>query len=193
MREFRDSAGNAWQLDVEFGCILRVKAASQGRFNLLDPESKCGAREIRSVINADETNDYETLLELLFYLVEPQAMAREIDCTKFATLLRGPAMLAAQDALIKEWSDFFRQLQRLDKAAALERMATYNAKALQKVKEKLESPEMGELDAKADAKMDAVLNDTFGKLLASLDSTPAPSPGGSSTPCAPAGSETSGP
>ena len=38
MNEFKDTSGNRWTIDLPIGTVLRVKAESDGRLNLLDPQ-----------------------------------------------------------------------------------------------------------------------------------------------------------
>ena len=82
--------------------------------------------------------------------------------------------------LWRVWTDFFQKLQRPDKATVLEKLAKYNAKAVELVKAKLAEPEMAETGQRVEAKMQATLNTSFGNLQESLASTLGPSPSGSS-------------
>jgi hypothetical protein len=59
----------------------------------------------------------------------------------------------ARRFFFEEWADFFHQLHRPDKAATVETMAKYLAKAIKLTTEKLASPEMAKLDQKSRAKM----------------------------------------
>src|SRR5262245_1606267 len=172
MREFQDKQGGRWTIDLSFGTILRVKGASSGRFNLIDPGPKL----------ADElARDELTCWELLWHLVEPQARERQVTAEQFGLAMAADCLHQARRLLFEEWTDFFRQLRRPDKQAVVEKAAQYLAKAMELTLAKLASPEMAELDELIHSRMQASLNESFGRLRASLESTPAASPGGSST------------
>jgi hypothetical protein len=97
--------------------------------------------------------------------------------------LAAECLYDAQNKFFSEWHDFFLRLQRPDLAAVVEKLAQYRAKALELVKAKLAAGEMEQIDQKVEAKMHTILNEQFGKLRESLDSTLDPSPGGSSGGC----------
>jgi non-homologous end joining protein Ku len=78
-------------------------------------------------------------------------------------------------------------------AAVVEKLAQYRAKALELVKAKLAAGEMEQIDQQVEAKMHTILNEQFGKLRESLDSTLAPTPSGSSGACAKEPSATAAP
>jgi hypothetical protein len=173
VRQFKDKHGGSWSLDITIGLVARVKAASDGRFNLLDPGAEL----------ADElARDELAFWELLWHLVEPQARERNVNAEAFGESMAADCLHKARQLFFEEWTDFFQQLHRPDKRAVVEKAAKYLAKAMELTVAKLASPEMDELDRIIERRMQASLNDSFGKLRASLESIPGPSPGGSSTP-----------
>jgi chemotaxis regulatin CheY-phosphate phosphatase CheZ len=172
VRQFKDKSAGTWTIDLNFGAVLRVKAATSGRFNLIDPGAKL----------ADElAQDEGTFWELLWHVIEPQAAERQIDAAKFGELMAANCLHDARRLLFEEWTDFFRQLHRPDKAAVVEKAAQYLAKAMELAAAKLTGTDMALLDQRVEERMQASLNESFGKLLASLEPTPALSPGDSST------------
>jgi len=172
MRSFTDKSDQTWQIDLTVGAVMRVKSSSEGRFNLFDPGPKM----------ADElATDEGTFWELLWHLIEPQARERKIDAEAFGKAMAADCLHNARRLLFEEWTDFFRQLHRPDKQTVVEKAAKYLAKAMELTVAKLSSPEMNELDLMVERKMQASLNESFGKLRASLESTPGLTPGDSST------------
>jgi hypothetical protein len=167
MREFKDKTGQAWPIDLTIGCVLRVKQADS-RFNLLEPDGL-----------ADKLASDELLFwELLWHVVAPQASERKISAEQFGELLAADCLFHARRLFFEEWSDFFRQLRRPDKATAVEKITQHMAKAMELVTAKISGPEMTELDQAIEARMTRTLNESFGELRASVDSIPARSPGG---------------
>jgi len=172
MREFKDRDAAGWVIDLTIGAVMRVKSASEGRFNLIDPGAKL----------ADElATDEGTFWELLWHVVEPQARERSVTAEAFGRAMAADCLHNARRLFFEEWADFFRQLHRADKQAVVEKAAKYLAKAMELTVAKLTSPEMNELDLLVERRMQADLNESFGKLRASLELTPEDSPGGSST------------
>ena len=173
MNEFKDTAGNRWTIDLPIGTVLRVKAESEGRLNLLDPQHENLADRIAA-------NDWETLYEVLWLIIRPQAEAKEITAEKFGELIAADCITEARQVLWRVWKDFFQKLQRPDLAIVLEKLETYNAKALELVKEKIAAANLNQIDQRVEAKMRRTLNSSFGSLQASLDSILDPSPSGNS-------------
>jgi hypothetical protein len=169
MATFKDRENNTWTIDLPFGTVLRVKKESEGQFNLLDPEHGNLADRLAS-------HDFEALFELLWHILRPIAEARQIDAEKFGQLVAADCLLDARQALWKEWTDFFQKLQRPDQATVLEKLAKYNAKAVELVKAKVADPALANLDSRVEAQMAATLNRSFGSLGESLDSILAASP-----------------
>ena len=173
MNTFKDRENNSWTIDLPFGTVLRVKRESDGRFDLLNPQHENLADRLAA-------HDFEALYELLWFLLRPAAEERNIDAAKFGQLVAADCLLDARQALWRVWTDFFQKLQRPDQATVLEKLATYNAKALELVKAKVADPKLIELDRRVEAQMKATVNQSFGSLEASLDSILGPSPGASS-------------
>ncbi|HJS06192.1 MAG TPA: hypothetical protein VJ809_00985, partial [Pirellulales bacterium] len=163
MNTFKDSQNNTWQIDLPFGTVLRVKAESEGKYNLLDPEHENLADRLAA-------HDFEALYELLWLILRPVAEERGIDAAKFGQLLAADCLLDARQVLWRVWTDFFQKLQRPDRATVLEKLAKYNAKALELVKAKISDKALANLDQRVEAKMAASLNRSFGDLGESLDS-----------------------
>lgn len=173
MRFFKDSSDSKWEISLPIGTVLRVKASSEGRFDLFEPWKDHGGKPLQEVL----WENLGELYELLWYIVEPQAEAKRITAAQFGELVAADCLISARFAFFEEWRDFFHHLQRPNIAAALEKTVKYQAEMLKLVTAKLTDPKLAEVDAKVTAKMQSVLNKSFGDSLASLDSILVDSPG----------------
>ena len=173
INEFKDREGNRWTIDLPIGTVLRVKNESEGRINLLDPEHSNLADRIAA-------HDFEALYEVLWLILRTAAEAKQIDAEKFGQLIAADCIHGARQVLWRVWKDFFQKLQRPDLAIVLEKLETYNAKALELVQQKIAAANLDKIDQRVEAKMRSSLNDSFGSLEASLESILGDSPSGSS-------------
>lgn len=95
MRSFKDTNGDAWDIDVNVGVLLRIK--SELGVNLLDaPE--------------DIPESVEKLVGILWCCVAKQLQERKITPEEFGCLLDGEAVKAGVDAFMEELLDFFIHL-----------------------------------------------------------------------------------
>jgi len=174
VRIFKDKTGATWSIDLTIGDVLRVKAASEGRFNLLDP-----AHELAAQLAADVL----TFWELLWHLVEPQAAARETSAERFGDAMAASCLLAARQALFAEWSDFFRQLHRPDLVGVVELAAQGAQMAIDATAARLDSDQTRELLATLQTQLDSSsatpLKEQSGNSPDSAEWTPGPTPGDS--------------
>ena len=167
MSFFKDKAGTSWEIDLTIGAAIRIKRADS-RFNLLDP-SKDNLHERLHL-------DLGEFWEFLWALIEPQAIAKQIDAEKFGEMMTPECLMLAQGEFFKDWALFLRGLQRIHEAVAIEKLGAYQKKAVQLVTAKLEGQEMATMDAEVERKMNETLNKSFGSFQALLASNPAPSP-----------------
>lgn len=169
MRSFKDKTGVEWVIDLNIGTVQRVKSTSS--FNLYDVEL---AEKVWS--------DFGEFFELLFLVIEPQAVARSVDAAVFGENLAANCLITAKDAFFEEWADFFQNLQQPDKAALLEKLMRMWRKALELTQAKLASDDMKKQDSRIEGFISQRLNAEYGKWEASLDSILGHSPGDNSKP-----------
>lgn len=172
MQQFKDRENDRWTIDLTIGTVMRVRSASEGRFNLFEAAKDNLAQNLQ--------DDPALFWELLVYIVEPEKHEPPATIEEFGQRMAGDCLLDAQHKFFDEWRDFFQLLQRPDQAAVVEKLAKYKARAVELVTAKLAGPEMTALDGKVESQMQAILNRSFGNLLESVDSTPGPSPSGNS-------------
>lgn len=173
MRKFSTSDGQEWSIELLVGTLTRIKGESSGRFDLWHPMN--GTPSLSDVL----WEDYEAFFDLLAAMLSGQWKERGITAEQFGLALPPEQLVNAQFAFFEEWKDFFLQLQRPKIAAALEKEITYRKKLVELVTAKLADPRLQAIDGKMTAKMESILNKSFGSLLDSLESTLAVSPGDS--------------
>jgi hypothetical protein len=193
MKKFQDSQGGAWEIDLTIGNVFRVKDASEGRFDLFEPTKPVDGVPLGQLLDESDS----VFWELLCHLVEPQLLLKDSttktvpimkdgeqigtekrgDFNAFGILLAADCWHVARRKFFEEWVDFFQSLQRPDKALPLEKLAKYQAKALELVKAKLTDQRLQDLDPKVYAKMASALNRSFSGSLDLLESTLNDTPG----------------
>lgn len=173
MKRFDDKIPDQWTLDLTFGAIARVKDLSEGKYDLLRPERVVEHPDFDKPVSLQTLLmlDFPSLWEVLFMIVEPQAIERKVTAQQFAERMTPTTLLAAREALRQEWRDFFQNLQRPDQAMALEKIGKWTAEAERKLSEVMRNPAIDEMDAKVTSEMDATLASSFGSLRASLGLT----------------------
>lgn len=117
MTSFKDRDGRVWDLSLNLGSLKRIKAATG--LDMLDLNV---AAKQRSDVFERLSTDPITLADALCAVCRPQMDARGIDDDTFASALGGEAINDALVAIVKEWSDFFRQRGNEVAATFLERI-----------------------------------------------------------------------
>jgi hypothetical protein len=176
MQVFRDKQNQDWTVELSAGQIVRIRAESEGRFDLFDP--------IKGELATQLADDLPACWEALWFVCSAQARARNITADKFGELLADDALLDGQAALFRAWKDFFLRLRRPELALVVEKAGNYQAKKVELVKAKLADPMLANLDDRVSRAMEEKLNGSFGSLGVSLDAILGPSPSASSTECA---------
>jgi hypothetical protein len=138
-------------------------------------------RGLGSILTCEKPTDYDLLWEVLWHLIEPQAIELGITAEEFGQAMAADCLVDAKLIFLEEWRDFFRRLQRPDQAAALEKILQYQAKHLEIVQARLASPEMEEIDDRVQRALQKKANASFTSLRDSLDKVLSDSPGDSST------------
>jgi len=184
MPTFKDTKGNGWPIEpLTIGTVLRVKTASEGKFDLLEPMKPFRSQPTNGEPATADPTQAETLLqvlqfdflefwEMLGHLLAPEIEKRGMTLDSFGEVLAGDGLVQAQTIFFREWTSFFRQLRRLDVATAMEKLTQYMEKAIEGVKARMAAPEMAAMDATVGRKIDSILNKSFGDLQASLESIP---------------------
>ncbi len=109
MREFQDTAGRTWTLDVTVGSIKRVREATNVILPALFDDNMKPVAEL--------TKDYEKLVNVLWAMCSKQRP--DVDAEQFAESLGGDTLGKATEALVRATADFFTSPEQ---RAALHKM-----------------------------------------------------------------------
>jgi hypothetical protein len=182
VQKFTDKTGAEWEIELPAGEVFRI-AKENAKFDLLEPERDELAKRL--------DDELPLFWELLWLVVMPQAehvmpTAAElkrrgnkdafpglpgITGEEFGRRMAGDCLMSAKDLFFIEWRDFFHQIQRPEKAAALETIRIIHQRTVAKVMAKLEaSNALQTLPERMDAKLDRVLAKPFSDLQDSFDS-----------------------
>ncbi len=195
MESFKDKTGQEWSINLSIGTVERVKKVS--RFNLYAPDEPIATdncqptTDNRQLTTGNSSNapslqqvlwtDLSALFELLCYLLDDQLKAAGIDAVEFGRRMAARCLVDAQTAFFREWTDFFRQLRRLETLLTLEKTANLQEKARALVAAKIKDPRILEMEIRAGQAMEtafekrfvSALADGHGKLRALSESIPA--------------------
>ena len=175
-KAFKDKNQQSWTIDLTVGLVLRITDTT--KFNLLDSASASVPGDPNSNIAATLASDLREFWELLWYVIEDEASERGVNAEDFGKLMPPGALIDARVAFFAEWRDFFLQLQKPELELIVAKAEEFQAMAAQKMKEHLRHPSLKLLTQKIDDHMSTALNNSFGPMLESLESTLGGSPGG---------------
>ena len=132
MRNFIDSSGRVWVVDVSVTTIKRVRTLTG--VNLLDV--------IQGELIEQLSSDPILLADCLYAVCQPQAVREGVSDEAFGQSLAGDVIDRATTALLEGLIEFFPEPKRrlLEKATAKYRQVQTQALAL--VEAKLDSPEL---------------------------------------------------
>lgn len=165
MKIFKDKDGAPWEIDLPVGEVARLKKDSEERFNLFEPKSKVGDRELQDVLHDDDL----VFFEMLCQLMEPQILAKNKTIPEFGKLLAADCWPLVRKAFFEEWSDFFQKVQQPGKALPLDKWMAYQEIALELAMAKTKDKRLSQVDAQVRETMELALNKSFNSSLDSLD------------------------
>lgn len=169
MQFVKDKNGQDWPVEITVGSIARIRAVSDGRFDLYRPEKDNLASTL--------ADDLVTFWELLWFICEVEAKTRNVTAEQFGQGMADELLIDAQTKFLREWSDFFRRLAKPAQQTVIETAIKANQKALELVRAKLTTETRTAIDNAIDRKLTTTLNGSFGNLLELLElPTPAPTP-----------------
>lgn len=161
---FKDSQGNEWSIVLAIGDVQRVRRESNGRYDLIQPTGEIDGKQLIDAI----LDDPVTAWEVLWYLIEPQAINRTITAEKFGELMTVDCVVAATNLLLEVWADFFRQCQRHEMAQSIRLMLAGRRKLIETVERQLTREMTSEITAKLERTIEKQSGEAFSSLQASL-------------------------
>ncbi len=141
MKTFNDNAGRTWTVAINVDCIKRVKTLLA--VNLLDA--------IEGKLIEQLVSDPVLLCDVIYAICKPEADTKEISDEEFGRAMAGDAIDHATTALLEELVDFFPSGKRQVLAKALEKLKTFQTKAVETAGKRLDDP-------KLDQQLEALLN-----------------------------------
>lgn len=147
MRNFIDSSGRVWVVDINVATVKRVKALAE--INLLEV--------VQGDLIERLSTDPVLLADVLYAVCQPQALREQISDEAFGQALAGDVIDRATTALLEGLIEFFPEPRRrlLEKATAKYRQV--QTKALELLEANLDNPQL-------EAKILQQLQDELGEL-----------------------------
>jgi hypothetical protein len=134
MHTFSDTQGRPWTITLNVDAIRRVRSVLN--INLLEAiEGKLLERLI---------TDPVLLCDILFVVIQPEAIAKEISDEDFGRSLGGDVLDVATTALLEELVDFFPSAKRTVFRKALAKLKQLETLAIETATRRLESSELEE-------------------------------------------------
>jgi hypothetical protein len=132
MHTFTDTQGRPWTITLNVDAIRRVRSVLN--INLLEAiEGKLLERLI---------TDPVLLCDILFVVIQPEAVAKGVCDEDFGRALGGDVLEAATTALLEELVDFFPSAKRAVFRKALSKLKQLETLAIDTATQRLESPEL---------------------------------------------------
>ena len=134
MHTFADTQGRTWTLTINVDVIRRVRSLLN--INLLEAVE---GRLLERLIT-----DPVLLCDILFVVIQPEAVAKDISDEDFGRSLGGDVLDVATTALLEELVDFFPSAKRTVFRKALIKLKQLETLAIETATQRLESSELEE-------------------------------------------------
>ena len=134
MHTFTDTQGRPWTITLNVDAIRRVRSVLN--INLLEAIE---GRLLERLIT-----DPVLLCDILFVVIQPEAIAKGISDEDFGRSLGGDVLDVATTALLEELVDFFPSAKRTVFRKALIKLKHLETLAIETATQRLESPELEE-------------------------------------------------
>ena len=132
MHTFADTLGRTWTVTINVDVIRRVRSLLN--INLLEAVE---GRLLERLIT-----DPVLLCDILFVVIQPEAVAKEISDEDFGRSLGGDVLDLATTALLEELVDFFPSAKRTVFRKALIKLKQLETLAIETATQRLESSEL---------------------------------------------------
>ncbi len=132
MKTFTDNAGRTWTVAINVECIKRVKTLLS--VNLLDA--------IEGKLIEELVSDPVLLCDVVYCVCKPEADTNEVSDEEFGCAMAGDAIDNATTALLEELVDFFPSGKRQVLAKALQKLKTFQTKAVETASKRLDDPKL---------------------------------------------------
>ncbi len=134
MKTFKDNQLREWSISVDVAAIKRVKSLLD--VNLLDI--------VDGELLEKLVTDPVMLCDIIYCLVKPEADQKEVSDEEFGRAMGGDSLDHATAALLGELVGFFPKGKRQVLGKAVEKLRTFEARAVEVARKRLDSPELEE-------------------------------------------------
>lgn len=104
MSSFKDGLGRDWTVSITLGTVKRVRDATGHNLALVLDDKMAGIATL--------TSDLMEFVNVLWHIVEPQAVAKGVTQEQFLEGILGDSIDAALNAFVDSLADFFPPRQR---------------------------------------------------------------------------------
>ncbi len=132
MKTFKDNQGREWSISVDVSAIKRVKSLLD--VNLLEIVDG----KLLELLVSDPV----MLCDIIYCLVKPEADEKEVSDEDFGRAMGGDAIDHATAALLGELVGFFPKGKRQVLGKAVQKLKTFEARAVEVAEKRLDSPEL---------------------------------------------------
>ena len=169
MKQFKDSAGRAWEFAININAIRRVKDKLElDLYALLDDRLE----KLNALIN-----DPLRFCDVMFVLCREAGATKEVSDEEFGKAWSGDVWEAAADAFVEELVDFFRDREARSKLKSLlAKSKEVKTALLNKFAAKLSAIDADSAAEQVLRNLERTSSGSSGSSPASSASTPAPSP-----------------
>ncbi len=165
--KFTDATGTDWLVAVNVTTIKRVRDLLKDDDGT--PVNLLAVVEKKGTLMKQLATDPVLLVNVVYVLCQRQCQERNISDEQFGELMAGDVIESATVALLEDLRDFFPKGQRELIGTALAKLKKFEALALERARERVDSPEF-------DAAIERRITEAFAELNGSFTSSPA-SPG----------------
>lgn len=131
MRVVKDAKGRAWEIQVDFDCVRRVKADTHIDLGLAKYPGPSG-----QPLMVDLYESPMQFLEVLWSVCRIRAVSEiRINQSEFEAGFFGPELDMAKDAFFEEWEGFFQKLGRAQDSETIANFRELIPRTIQQVVE----------------------------------------------------------
>lgn len=130
MHSFTDNHGRTWSININIAAVKRVRSAMD--IDLLDA--------VGGELLTRLADNIVMLVDLVYFLVKPEADNAGVSDEQFGEALAGPALDDAANAFMAELADFFPEAKGRVLRKAIAKVRQVETRAAEVAEQRLEDP-----------------------------------------------------